>query len=68
MDHFGSKPRSGNRPRPLSYLLEEVLSHLEEAQHHIQNSEECVRAAEQTVEEAIALSLQDEDEVADEVG
>jgi hypothetical protein len=66
MDHFGSKPRSGNRPLPLSMVLREALSALEDASYQLESLEGFIRDAEDLVERAIALSPDDEDEVADE--
>ena len=70
MDHFGSKPRSGNRSRPLKGVLWEALSALEDCSYQLESLEGYIRDAGDLVEQAIALSPEDEDEdeVADEAG
>ena len=68
MDHIGSKPRSGNRQRPLSDVLREALSALEDCSYELEGLEGYIRDAEDLVEQAIALLPEDEDEVADEAG
>ena len=63
-------PRSGNRPPPLSVVLKEALSALEDCSYQLESLEGYIRDAGDLVEQAIALSPEDEDEdeVADEAG
>jgi hypothetical protein len=68
MGHFGSKPRSGNRPRSLLDVLREALPCLEEASYHLETLEGHIRDLDDLVAQAIDLSPEDEDEVADEAG
>lgn len=68
MDHFGSKPRSGNRSIPLSDGLRQALSYLAEATYQLETLELRIRRAEALVAQHLRLTSEDEDEATYEVG